>query len=366
MKKPTEELYYELYEKLDKANHFDDDFFALSINANHGIAYEIVNRVLKQAGRKGAGKIKLITSEDRQFDNAMPYFKATVFDCLAITEDGRKIAIEIQNRARNFSHRREAFYASRLRVMEYAGKEYDEMMDVYLIIFHSDNPFRFQGINLPLYIKRCYIDGTEYTYDDGINIIRVNGEWKEDDAIGELVKAMHATHPDDTTIQEFKKALSDKGKERIMLERKRKGFIGEAVDEYFRKNEKEISARIREELLPKIRKEVTAEVREELLPKVRKEVTAEVREELVPEVKKEVTAEVKEEARKEAIAEVKEEARKEALAEAREEVRYEIQNSIIDKLLAHGIFVPDDILCAVREDTPIYNSGISAESDRSV
>lgn len=334
MKKPTEELYDELYKKLDKANHFDDDFFALSINVNHGIAYEIVNRVLKQAGRKGAGKIKLITSEDRQFDNAMPYFKATVFDCLAITEDGRKIAIEIQNRARNFSHRREAFYASRLRVMEYAGKEYDEMMDVYLIIFHSDNPFRFQGINLPLYIKRCYIDGTEYTYDDGINIIRVNGEWKEDDAIGELVKAMHASHPDDTTIQEFKKALSDKGKERIMLERKRKGFIGEAVDEYFRKNEKEISARIREELLP--------------------------------EVKKEVTAEVKEKARKEAIAEVKEEARKEALAEAREEVRYEIQNSIIDKLLAHGIFVPDDILCAVREDTPIYNSGISAESDRSV
>lgn len=119
-----------------------------------------------------------------------------------------------------------------------------------------------------------------------------------------------------------------------MLERKRKGFIGEAVDEYFRKNEKEISARIREELLP--------------------------------EVKKEVTAEVKEKARKEAIAEVKEEARKEALAEAREEVRYEIQNSIIDKLLAHGIFVPDDILCAVREDTPIYNSGISSESDRGV
>ncbi len=307
MKKPTDELYSKLYEKLDSANHFDDDFFVLSINTNYGIAYEIVNRVLKQAGKKGPGKIKLITSEDRKLDTTMPYFKATVFDCIAITEDGRKIAIEIQNRARNFSHKREAFYASKLRVMEYAGEEYDEMMDIYLIIFHSDNPFRFQRLNLPLYIKRCYIDGTGYIYDDGINIIRVNGEWKEDDAIGELVEAMHASHPDDTTIKEFKKALSDKGKEKIMLERKRRGFIGEAVDEYFRENDKEIRDRIT--------KEIAAEVRAEVAAEVRKEVSAEVE----------------------------------------KEVRYEIQNSIIDKLLAHGIFVPDDILCAVRENTPIYS-----------
>lgn len=36
------EFYRRLYERLDNAKHFDEEFFAMSINPNYAIAYQIM------------------------------------------------------------------------------------------------------------------------------------------------------------------------------------------------------------------------------------------------------------------------------------------------------------------------------------
>lgn len=322
MKKDFEEIYRNLRRRIEEANFYDSEFFAGSVRIFEGIAYEIIDRVLRYAGETGPGKIRIVNAESKENDSSLPYLKKAIFDCLVITEDGRKIAVEIQNRASDFRHRREGFYASKLRVMERAGIGYDEMVDVYLIIFHSDNPFRKEGLNLPLYIKECYIKGTAYKYSDGINVIRVNGEWKGNDSIGELVEAMHATSSEETSIREFKRALSDKNKERIMMKRE-KGFMSLAFDDYI--------ASHREELKEDFREEIENEVRAEVKNEVRDEVLAENRERIREEVEK-------------------------AKSEIAKEAKYEALNSFLDSLLAHGVNIPEELVCAVRENTPIYTA----------
>ncbi len=308
MKKDFEEIYRNLRRRIEEANFYDSEFFAGSVRIFEGIAYEIIDRVLRYAGETGPGKIRIVNAESKENDSSLPYLKKAIFDCLVITEDGRKIAVEIQNRAIDFGHRREGFYASKLRVMERAGIGYDEMVDVYLIIFHSDNPFRKEELNLPLYIKECYIKGAAYKYSDGINVIRVNGEWKGNDSIGELVEAMHATSSEETSIREFKRALSDKNKERIMMKRE-KGFMSLAFDDYIASHRDELKDELKDEILEENKEKLRAEAREEA---------------------------------------------EKARSEIAKEAKYEALNSFLDSLLAHGVNIPEELVCVVRENTPIY------------
>ncbi len=310
MKKDFEEIYRNLRRRIEEANFYDSEFFAGSIRIFEGIAYEIIDRVLRYAGETGPGKIRIVNAESKENDSSLPYLKKAIFDCLVITEDGRKIAVEIQNRATDFGHRREGFYASKLRVMERAGIGYDEMVDVYLIIFHSDNPFRKEELNLPLYIKECYIKGTGYKYSDGINVIRVNGEWKGNDSIGELVEAMHARSSEETSIREFKRALRDKNKERIMMKRE-KGFMSLAFDDYIANHRDELKDELKDEILEENKEKLRAEAREEA---------------------------------------------EKARSEIAKEAKYEALNSFLDSLLAHGVNIPEELVCVVRENTPIYTA----------
>ncbi len=308
MEKDFEIIFENVRRRIEEANLYDSEFFAASIRIFSGIAYEIIERVLRAAGETGAGKIRIVRAESKENDPHIPYYKKAIFDCLVITEDGRRIAVEIQNRASDFGHRREGFYSSKLRVMERSGIEYDEMVDVYLIIFHRDNPFRKDGLNLPLYIKECYIKGTEYKYSDGINVIRVNGEWDGDDPIGELVKAMHATREEETSIREFKRVLSEKNKEMVMHKRE-KGFMSLAFDDYIADHRDDFKNEFRDEILAENKEKIRAEARKEA---------------------------------------------EKARSEIEREAKYEALNSFLDSLLAHGVNIPEELVCVVRENTPVY------------
>ena len=80
------------------------------------------------------------------------------------------MAVEVQNDPSRFSYIREGFYLSKLRVLEDKGKDYDDMLPVYLIILHRHNPYR--KYNLPIYSKSCYIENTGIKYSDGMNVLR--------------------------------------------------------------------------------------------------------------------------------------------------------------------------------------------------
>ena len=117
---------------------FDDGLFTVAAYKKPEIIEDIVMRVFTKAGIAIRG-ISRSEVQKRTFTSA---FRDVIFDCYAETEDGVRMAVEVQNDASGFGHEREGFCLSKLRLMEDKGKGYDEMMPVYLIILHRHNPYR--------------------------------------------------------------------------------------------------------------------------------------------------------------------------------------------------------------------------------
>ena len=207
--------YSEFIKKI-KANQkclFDDALFAASVSANPEIIDEIVRRVFLKAGIpiskviKPAIQKKLVEYRGKEI----------VFDCYAETEDGRKLAVEIQNDTSEFDHIREGYYVAKLRTLERKGTSYKNMMPVFLLILHRHNPYKRYVVNLPIYEKNCSIKGTAIVYNDGMNVIRVNGDYiEEGDIIGDLMASMKAITSEDASIPIFKKTLESIEENSIM------------------------------------------------------------------------------------------------------------------------------------------------------
>ncbi len=185
---------------------YDDVCFAAAANENPEIIEDIVKRVFSKTGIN----IKSISRSEVQKRLFSPESRDVIFDCYAETEDGVRMAVEVQNDPSRFSHIREGFYLSKLRVMEDKGKDYDDMLPVYLIILHRHNPYRKQGFNLPLYEKGCYIKDTGMKYSDGMNVLRVNGDYMEEgDMLGDLLAAMRATEIEEIKISPYREAMKN-------------------------------------------------------------------------------------------------------------------------------------------------------------
>ena len=183
---------------------YDDVCFAAAASERPEIIEDIVMRVFSKAGIP----VMKVTRSEIQKKIFSPAFKDIVFDCYAETEDGVRMAVEVQNDASGFGHEREGFYLSKLRLMEDKGKSYDEMMPVYLIILHRHNPYRKEKENLPIYIKQCHYAGTDIYYNDGMNVLRVNGDYTEDgDILGDLMAAMRATRIEDIKLSLYSEAM---------------------------------------------------------------------------------------------------------------------------------------------------------------
>ena len=191
---------------------FDDYLFTVSAILCPAVIEEIASRVFLKAGMP----IKRIEMTSAQKKLHALGSKEIIFDCYAETDKGERIAIEVQNDASRFSHMREGFYLSELRVHEKSGRGYDEMMPVYLIILHRHNPYRKENEDLPVYIKECHYAGTDIYYNDGMNVLRVNGDYMErGDVLGDLMRSMKAKKPEDAPIKTIAEAISMVAKENI-------------------------------------------------------------------------------------------------------------------------------------------------------
>ncbi len=184
---------------------FDDYLFTVSAMIHPAVIEEIASRVFSKAWI-AVRRIEKINAQKRLY--ALDE-KEIVFDCYAETDKGERIAIEVQNDASRFSYKREGFYAAKLRVHEERGRIYDEMMPVYLIILHRHNPYKKRGYSLPIYRKECYIEDTDIRYDDGMRVLRVNGDYMEKgDGLGDLMRSMKAKNAEDAPVAAIAEAIS--------------------------------------------------------------------------------------------------------------------------------------------------------------
>ena len=115
-------------------------------------------------------------------------------DVHAIDVNGEEINIEVQSNPEGAHIRRARYHSSMIdsRMLK-EGQTFRELKDSYVIFIYKHDKFK-KG--LPLYHVDRYIKETDEVFADGSHIIYVNGNYKGNDAIGQLISDFHQTNPE--------------------------------------------------------------------------------------------------------------------------------------------------------------------------
>ena len=97
------------------------------------------------------------------------------------------------------------------------GEPFKKLKDSYVIFIYRHDKFK-KG--LPLYHIDRYVRETNQFFDDGSHIIYVNGNYKGNDEVGQLMKDFHQTNPENMYyaalaqgVKHYKK--TEKGRENM-------------------------------------------------------------------------------------------------------------------------------------------------------
>ena len=152
-------------------------------------ATELILRII--LGRE----IKVVSVEGQEeFKNPEVGGRNITLDVHAIDVNGEEIDIEVQGNSEGAHIRRARYHSSMVdsRILK-EGQAFKELKDSYVIFIYKHDKFR-KG--LPLYHIDRYVRETNELFEDGSHIIYVNGNYKGDDEIGQLMKDFHQQDPD--------------------------------------------------------------------------------------------------------------------------------------------------------------------------
>ena len=153
-------------------------------------------------------------------------------DVHAIDVNGDEIDIEVQGNSAGAHIRRARYHSSMVdSKMLDEGQEFRQLKDSYIIFIYKHDKFR-KG--LPVYHIDRYIRETEELFDDGSHIIYVNGNYKGNDEIGQLMNDFRQTDSDKIHYAALAKGVkhfkdTEKGREQMC----------EAVEKYAKEYAKE-------------------------------------------------------------------------------------------------------------------------------
>ena len=129
-----------------------------------------------------------------------------------------EIDIEVQGDSAGAHIRRARYHSSMVdSKMLDEGQEFRQLKDSYIIFIYKHDKFR-KG--LPVYHIDRYIRETEELFDDGSHIIYVNGNYKGNDEIGQLMNDFRQTDSDKIHYAALAKGVkhfkdTEKGREQM-------------------------------------------------------------------------------------------------------------------------------------------------------
>lgn len=202
---------------IDRLTLFDDDLMSRVFDKNIE-ATELVLRII--LGRKI--KVISVDGQDELKSHEIGGRNITL-DVHALVGNGEKIDIEIQGNPEGANIRRARYHSSVIdsRMLR-EGQNFKELRDSCVIFIYRHDKFR-KG--LPLYHIDRYISETKEVFDDGSHIIYVNGNYRGQDEIGQLMKDFHQTDPNlmenmKLTLEQALNALGIQGDERRIITNK--------------------------------------------------------------------------------------------------------------------------------------------------
>ena len=158
---------------------FDDDLmsrvFDNNVEATELLLRIIFKRPIKVVKAKGQEEIRSYSVDGR----------TVRLDIIAVDTNGEKIDIEVQTGEKGSEVKRARYHSSMLDSgMLKKGQDFSEIRDSYVIFIYKHDKFR---AGLPVYHINRYVGETGEMFEDGSNIIYVNGTYSGDDDLGKML-----------------------------------------------------------------------------------------------------------------------------------------------------------------------------------
>lgn len=231
-------------ELVNELTLFDDDLMSRVFDKNIK-ATELLLRII--LGKKV--KVISVTGQNEMKNHQVGGRNITL-DVEAMDENGEEIDIEVQGNSEGAHVRRARYHSSMVdsRMLK-EGQAFRELKDSYVIFIYKHDKFR-KG--LPLYHVERYVGETNEQFRDGSHIIYVNGNYKGNDEIGQLMQDFREKNPECMHYTELAESVKHfKEKEGGHEE------MSEIVERYI--NER-VEERVEERVKERVEKEKTISV----------------------------------------------------------------------------------------------------------
>lgn len=175
-------------ELVNELTLFDDDLMSRVFDKNIK-ATELLLRII--LGKKV--KVISVTGQNEMKNHQVGRRNITL-DVDAMDENGEEIDIEVQGNSEGAHVRRARYHSSMVdsRMLK-EGQAFRELKDSYVIFIYKHDKFQ-KG--LPLYHVERYVGETSEQFRDGSHIIYVNGNYKGNDEIGQLMQDFREKNPE--------------------------------------------------------------------------------------------------------------------------------------------------------------------------
>lgn len=215
----TEMMNHEINEIVNNLTLFDDDLMSLVFDNN----IEATNLLLRIILEKDDLEVIEVTGQ-RELENPIVDGRNIKLDILAKDGTGKLYDIEVQRDNGGAHIRRARFHSSMVDTRMLKEKQkFKELRDSYVIFITQ---LDYLGKGLPLYHLSRIIEETGEMINDGSHIIYVNGSYKGNDPLGQLMHDFSCKDADDMHYDELKKGL------RHFKEEGGRDIMCKAIEEY--------------------------------------------------------------------------------------------------------------------------------------
>lgn len=243
-------------ELVNELTLFDDDLMSRVFDKNIK-ATELLLRII--LGKKV--KVISVTGQNEMKNHQVGGRNITL-DVDAMDQNGEEIDIEVQGNSEGAHVRRARYHSSMVdsRMLK-EGQAFRELKDSYVIFIYKHDKFR-KG--LPLYHVERYVGETNEQFRDGSHIIYVNGNYKGNDEIGQLMQDFREKNPECmhyTELAESVKHFKEKEGGREEMSEIVERYINERVEERVKECvEERVKECVEERVKERVEKEKTISV----------------------------------------------------------------------------------------------------------
>lgn len=184
-------------ENLDRIKNFrllDDDFMTACFQDNTS-GIELVIQIIMNNDDLHVTEVK------SQYSMKNLHGRSLRLDIYATDSVGKKYNIEIQRAENGAGAKRARFNSALIDSKEIpAGFDTENLPETYVIFITEKDVL---GKNLPIYHIERYVKETKELFNDGVHIIYVNAEVKDDTPLGKLIYDFACTDPKDMNYAEL-------------------------------------------------------------------------------------------------------------------------------------------------------------------